>query len=46
VGLVPGKGEEMGKGYGRVNMVEILCTNVCKWKMRLIEIIPGIRVGE
>jgi hypothetical protein len=26
-------------------MVEILCTHVCKWKMRHVEPIPGIRRG-
>jgi hypothetical protein len=24
--------EEIGRGCGRVNMVQILCTHVCKWK--------------
>jgi hypothetical protein len=24
--------EDMGRGCGRVNMVQILCTHVCKWK--------------
>jgi hypothetical protein len=23
---------EVGKGYRSVNMVQILCTHVCKWK--------------
>jgi hypothetical protein len=27
-----GMGEEVGKEHGRVNMVQILCTHVCKWK--------------
>jgi hypothetical protein len=27
-----GMGEDMGKGCGRVNMVQILYTLVCKWK--------------
>jgi hypothetical protein len=27
-----GRGEEVGKGHGRVNMVQMLCTHVCKWK--------------
>jgi hypothetical protein len=27
-----GQGEEVGKGFGRVNMVQTLCTRVCKWK--------------
>jgi hypothetical protein len=29
---IGGKGEEVGKGYRRVNMVQILCVHVCKWK--------------
>jgi hypothetical protein len=29
----------VGKGHGRVNMVQTLCTHVCKWKN---EIIPGM----
>jgi hypothetical protein len=36
------KGEEVGKGCGRVNIVQILCTHVCKWKMRPVETIPGM----
>jgi hypothetical protein len=32
-GSLPAVGvEDMGKGCGRVNMVQILCTHVCKWK--------------
>jgi hypothetical protein len=27
-------------------MVQILCTHVCKWKMRPVEIILGMRGGE
>jgi hypothetical protein len=27
-----GSGEKVEKGYGRVNIVHILCTHVCKWK--------------
>jgi hypothetical protein len=31
--LVPvGRGEDVGKGCRRVNMVQILCAHVCKWK--------------
>jgi hypothetical protein len=26
------EGEEVGKGGRKVNMVQILCTHVCKWK--------------
>jgi hypothetical protein len=27
-----GRREDVGRGCRRVNMVEILCTHVCKWK--------------
>jgi hypothetical protein len=27
-----GRGDEVGKGYGRVNMVQVLCIHVYKWK--------------
>jgi hypothetical protein len=27
-----GKGENIRKRYRRVNMLEILCVHVCKWK--------------
>jgi hypothetical protein len=27
-----GSGEEVGKGLGRVNILQILCTHVYKWK--------------
>jgi hypothetical protein len=27
-----GRGEDVGKGCRRMNMVQILCTHVCKWK--------------
>jgi hypothetical protein len=27
-----GRGQEVGKGHGRVNVVQIVCTHVCKWK--------------
>jgi hypothetical protein len=30
--LSVGGGRKWEKGYGRVNMVQILCTHVCKWK--------------
>jgi hypothetical protein len=29
---VKGKGEEVGKGCKRMNMVQILCIHECKWK--------------
>jgi hypothetical protein len=43
-----GRGEDVGKGCGKVNMVQILCTHVCKWKTRPLETIPGMgeRGGE
>jgi hypothetical protein len=27
-----GKGEKVGKGCKRVNLLQILCTHECKWK--------------
>jgi hypothetical protein len=40
-GLVPVKGgEDVGKGYRSVNIVQKLCTHVCEWKMRPVETIP------
>jgi hypothetical protein len=27
-----GRRKDIRKGYRRVNIVEILCTHVCKWK--------------
>jgi hypothetical protein len=27
-----GRGKEVEKGHGRVNMVQMLCTHVCKWQ--------------
>jgi hypothetical protein len=29
---ISGSVEEVGKGFGRVNIVQILCIHVCKWK--------------
>jgi hypothetical protein len=26
------RGEEVRKGFGRVNIIQMLCTHVCKWK--------------
>jgi hypothetical protein len=31
----------VGKGCRRVNMMQILCTHVFKWKNETIETIPG-----
>jgi hypothetical protein len=31
-GLVPVAGEDVGKGCGRMNLMKILCTHVCKWQ--------------
>jgi hypothetical protein len=36
------RGEEVGKEYRRVNMVQLLCTHVCKWKMIPIENSSGM----
>jgi hypothetical protein len=36
------RGEEVGKGCMRVNIVQILCSYICKWKMILVETIPGM----
>jgi hypothetical protein len=30
--LVLGRGEEVGKGYKNMHILQILCTHVCKWK--------------
>jgi hypothetical protein len=35
-------GEKVGIGCERVNMVEILCTLVCKWKNNTVETISGM----
>jgi hypothetical protein len=35
----------VGKGCGRVNMIPILCTHVCKWKNETCENIPGMEGG-
>jgi hypothetical protein len=36
------RGEDVEKECRRVNIVQILCTHVCKWKMRPVETIPGM----
>jgi hypothetical protein len=33
------------KGYRRLNIVQILCTYVYKWKMVSVETTPGIGTG-
>jgi hypothetical protein len=44
--LVPVEGGcYVEKGCGRVDMVQILWTHVCKWKMISVETIPGM-AGE
>jgi hypothetical protein len=35
-----GRGRRGGKGYRMVNIMQILCTHVCKWKIRYVETIP------
>jgi hypothetical protein len=38
-----GRGRRRGKGHGRVNVVQILCTHVCKWKIETcVETVPGM----
>jgi hypothetical protein len=32
----------VGKGYLKVNIVQILCTHLYKWKRRPVETIPGM----
>jgi hypothetical protein len=39
------EGGDKKKEYRRVNVVEILCTHVFKWKNETVETIPGMR-GE
>jgi hypothetical protein len=34
--------ENIKKSHWMVNIVDILCTHVWKWKMRLFETIPGM----
>jgi hypothetical protein len=29
---ISGRGEEVGKRCGRVNIMQTLCTPICKWK--------------
>jgi hypothetical protein len=37
----------VGKGHGRVNIVQIQYTHICKWKMIPVKSIPGMgRRGE
>jgi hypothetical protein len=41
-----GRREDVGKGHRMVNMVEILCIGVCKWKKMIpVETIPGMERG-
>jgi hypothetical protein len=35
-----GRGKRVGKGHGRVNIVQIQWTHVCKWKIIPVETIP------
>jgi hypothetical protein len=35
----------VGKKHGKVNMVQILCTHVGKWKIRPVETVPGMGQG-
>jgi hypothetical protein len=38
--------EDVGKGYNRVNVVQILCRNICNRKMRAAETIPEMEMGS
>jgi hypothetical protein len=38
-------GVEVGEGHGKVNIVQILCISVCKWKNIPAETIPGMEGG-
>jgi hypothetical protein len=40
-----GRREEMGKWHGWVNVVQILYTHVCKWKMVPVETVVGNGIG-
>jgi hypothetical protein len=40
-----GRGRRWGKGCGRVNILQILCTHVCIRRMIPVETIPGIGEG-
>jgi hypothetical protein len=40
------RGEDVGIGYRRMNMVEILCTHICKWEMRSIETTAEMGAGR
>jgi hypothetical protein len=44
-GCFSGRREEVRKGHGTVNIVQILCTHVCKWKMMPVETVPGMGEG-
>jgi hypothetical protein len=46
LGAGSGREEDIGKECRKVNLVQILCTHVCKWKNRSAETIPGMERGE
>jgi hypothetical protein len=37
--------EDVDKGYKRVNVEQILCAHVCKWKIMAVETTPGMERG-
>jgi hypothetical protein len=39
-------GENKGKGYRRMNIMQTLYTFLCTWKMIPVETIPGMGGGE
>jgi hypothetical protein len=45
-GIGTGEGGEVGKWWRRMNIMQILCTHICKWRNRIpIETIPGMVGG-
>jgi hypothetical protein len=41
-----GRRKEVGKGCRRVNMEQILCIHVCKWKNDTVDTIPEMGGGK
>jgi hypothetical protein len=44
-GLITVGGEDVGKMYRSVNIVQIWYTHICKWKVKPVETIPQTEVG-
>jgi hypothetical protein len=45
-GGTSGKGEDVGRGCRRVNMVQIFVHVYVTWKMRPVETVPGMGEGD